>query len=180
MGRSVCNHAPTRRSGEVTTKPPRRQRSTHENSRLYLETLRPRLIDLEAVAHAAGQMLGELPYLKTADDQLRRNYARMQSLVSTTAAIARDVLNECEELVARAYEDAEIEDLDPGDDPDDPDDGPGGAAPGGVPPGDDSPGGSAPGNGSKLAACSALGIPMARGSRGGIALDVKPIPPVAR
>jgi hypothetical protein len=157
---------------------PLRERSTLKNALTYLETLRPRLVDLEAMAHAAGQMLGELPYLKTADEEVRRNFGRLHSLVSTTASTARDVLDEHAELLARAYEDEDLVDLDLGDDdPEDPDSGPDDAGPGG-----DEPAPPVGAGGSQTSAAARdLDVPRSLGSRGGgIVLDTKIYPSPVR
>jgi hypothetical protein len=90
------------------------------------DALRGRMIDLDAIAHAAAESTAGFPYLKNPTDEERRIVRRMYSLVVTTANEAESMLDAMDDLIA--YIECVMEqDADPSAsaDPDD-DDEPGG------------------------------------------------------
>jgi hypothetical protein len=102
--------------------------------RTSLENVRSYLVDLEALAHAARDTLDRLPYLPRSSGsegpelEVRLNYGRLQTLVSATAASARDVLLACDQMLEESEEppddDADGGDGGPEEPPDDDDGGP--------------------------------------------------------
>lgn len=78
-----------------------------------LEALRSQMIDLEASAHAAEDLLQYLPYMPhpaqgsgAVDDaaaEARINVGRLQSMVVATAEGARELLQEIESIIERLY-----------------------------------------------------------------------------
>lgn len=151
-----------------------------------LESLRGRIMDLEAMAHAAADTLDHIPFLpglRTPQvsarpawtEEQRRNFGRMQSLVCSTASAAESVLVEINELIEETYSDR----------------GPGGGgsgggssdAAGGHGSAPDSASGSSPPQSLSTrtgAAAGAQGQPRDPGFRslpGGVILDMRPIPP---
>ncbi|HWN66806.1 MAG TPA: hypothetical protein VNM90_04150 [Haliangium sp.] len=67
-------------------------------------------MDLEALAHAARDTLDRLPYMPRSSGsegpelEVRLNYGRLQTLVSATAASARDVLLACDQMLEESDE----------------------------------------------------------------------------
>jgi hypothetical protein len=92
---------PTRPLGESNTAI--RLRTSLENVRSYL-------VDLEALAHAARETLDRLPYMPRPSGsegqelEVRLNYGRLQTLVSATAASAKEVLLACDQMLAESDE----------------------------------------------------------------------------
>jgi len=78
--------------------------------RTSLENVRSYLVDLEALAHAARETLDRLPYMPRSSGsegpelEVRLNYGRLQTLVSATAASARDVLLACDRMLEESDE----------------------------------------------------------------------------
>jgi hypothetical protein len=78
--------------------------------RTSLENVRSFLVDLEALAHAARETLDRLPYLPRASGsegqelEVRLNYGRLQTLVSATAASAKEVLLACDQMLGESDE----------------------------------------------------------------------------
>jgi hypothetical protein len=78
--------------------------------RTSLENVRSYLVDLEALAHAARDTLDRLPYMPRSSGsegpelEVRLNYGRLQTLVSATAASARDVLLACDRMLEESDE----------------------------------------------------------------------------
>ena len=78
-----------------------------------LEALRSQVIDLEATAHAAEDLLQYLPYMPQSAQEsgevdetateARVSVGRLQSMVVATAEGARASLQEIESLIARIY-----------------------------------------------------------------------------
>jgi hypothetical protein len=93
----------------LTTKP-LGESNTVIRLRTSLENVRSYLVDLEALAHAARETLDRLPYLPRPSGsegqelEVRLNYGRLQTLVSATAASARDVLVACDEMLTESDE----------------------------------------------------------------------------
>ena len=78
--------------------------------RTSLENVRSYLVDLEALAHAARDTLDRLPYMPRPSGsehpelEARLNYGRLQTLVSATAASAKEVLLECDQMLKESEE----------------------------------------------------------------------------
>ena len=78
--------------------------------RTSLENVRSFLVDLEALAHAARETLDRLPYMPRPSGseglelEVRLNYGRLQTLVSATAASAKEVLLACDQMLEESEE----------------------------------------------------------------------------
>ena len=125
-------HALTRRSGEVSTKPPEKTSSTLSWIRSSSDDLINQIIELDTLANCARRVLEDLPYFsrlsgqfgnltareKAEDIDARRNYVRLQMLVFATAEASKRLMDISEAAGDRADEDADIADLDNDDDDD--------------------------------------------------------------
>jgi hypothetical protein len=93
----------------VTTKP-LGESNTVIRLRTSLENVRSYLVDLEALAHAARETLDRLPYLPRPSGsehpelEARLNYGRLQTLVSATAASAKELLLACDQMLKESEE----------------------------------------------------------------------------
>lgn len=152
-----------------------------EELRESLESLRSRIIDLEAMAHAAADVIERVPYLPRQPrtpqaakpswtEQDARNLGRMQSLVFATASAAEIVLREVTTLLEETY----------------PDRGPKGSGGGIAPPSSPqntpsgskgSIGGQTPSSGNGVSGFDQNRDPQLRSCHGGIILDMRPLPP---